>query len=134
MSRIPPAVRRRLRDELFRLIDESRALTRRIIGEIDPDVDTRDEIRVLSAKGEVFWNAVDDLIHFDPTERSSSDAELKALRRQTDELIVRRAELDRSMRDTRRRALEAEEEVRVARANRLAEETNVEAQRVGEVT
>ncbi len=123
------ATLRKLREELFALEDGARALIRRICAQIDGD--TRDEHRMVSAKLELFVNSADDLIHYDPSARSPHEADLRELRSRTDELILRRVELDRTLRDSRRRELETAEDVRIARAQRHAEEVRVELGQIG---
>jgi hypothetical protein len=128
MAPISPPERRELIQELYTLEDSARLLIRKIYAAIGPDC--REELRYVNAKGDVFLSALDDLIHFDPSARSSVDAQLRELRRETDELIVKRAEIDRRLRDSQRHAAETAEDVQVARANRKAEEIQVEVSRI----
>lgn len=128
MSQIPAHLQSTLLQERYAIEDAARALIRKVVEQLGPEV--RDELRYVLAKGEVFFDSIDDLIYFDPSERSPEEAERRRLRRHTDELIYARAQLDRQVRDARRRAVEAEENVRIDRARRHADELKIEIARL----
>lgn len=127
---IPAPSRRELMKERYALEDAARALIRRIAELLGQPPEIRDEMRYLGAKSEVFFGGIEDLIQADPSDFAPGDGgKLRAFRRDTDSLFLARADLDRKLRDERRRAMETEEDVKVARANRMVDELHVEIAR-----
>ncbi|HEX6039128.1 hypothetical protein [Longimicrobium sp.] len=79
--------------------EDGRAVMRRIEGSVKPGRRTRERIRVALAKLDLFKFAVESLIYDDP---ESVDAEIEHLNRESDHLILARAELDRETSRKRR--------------------------------
>jgi hypothetical protein len=131
MTPISRATQRELLQERYAIEDRARQLIRRILEELGGSAELRDELRFLNAKGEVFFGGIDDLILADPSDLSpGEEGNRRAFRRDTDALFLARAELDRKVLDARRRAVEVEEDVRVERATRFADELKIEIARL----
>jgi hypothetical protein len=121
---LDPHLKRLYLQQARALEDEARSLVRRIADALGDAA--RDELPYVRAKSELLFSAIDELLHLDPTKRSALDTELRALRRNTDELILRRVELDRRTRDSDHRAEELERG-----AERLVDEARRERDLLG---